>query len=35
MAEEITEDTDSTIQPKMGYDIFDDTAGAARKARNG
>lgn len=34
MAEEITEDTDSTIQPKMGYNIFDDTAGAAVEATN-
>ena len=31
MAEEITEDTDDIVQPKRGYDIFDDTAGAARK----
>ena len=31
MAEEITEDTDNIVQPKRGYDIFDDTAGAARK----
>ena len=31
MAEEITEDTDNIVQPKRGYDIFDDTAGAVRK----
>jgi len=34
MAEEITKDTDSTIKPKMGYNIFDDTAGAAVETTN-
>ena len=26
MAAEITKDTDNIVQPKRGYDIFDDTA---------